>query len=133
MKLLAVLSSLVFAVAPLAAQEAGVPVSDSIAAVAPAPAEAAEHAAQRAGDAAAADEDYITPHITDSHHLELPYWKPPFHYEVSLPQWEPIPIGGREPMLDQRGEAIVRNLRIVGQSPPEHPLEPVLVDFDLTR
>ena len=93
MTLLAVLSSLVFAVAPLAAQEARVPVSDSIAAVAPAPGEAAEHVAQRAGDEAAADEDYITPHITDSHHLELPYWKPPFHYEIELPQWEPIHVG----------------------------------------
>lgn len=28
--------------------------------------------------------DIITPHITDSHHLELPYWKPPFVKELDL-------------------------------------------------
>jgi F-type H+-transporting ATPase subunit a len=93
MKLLAVLCSVVLAIAPLSAQQADLPVSDSIAAVAQTPGEAAEHVAQTAGDEAAADEDYITPHITDSHHLELPYWKPPFHYEVALPQWEPIHLG----------------------------------------
>lgn len=93
MKLLAVLSSLVLVIAPLGAQEPGVPVSDSIAAAAPAPGEAAEHVAQRSGDAAAADDDYITPHIRDSRHLELPYWKPPFHYEIELPHWEPVHLG----------------------------------------
>lgn len=33
--------------------------------------------------------DIITPHITDSHHLELP-----FVGEVELPRWEPVHIGG---------------------------------------
>jgi F-type H+-transporting ATPase subunit a len=33
--------------------------------------------------------DIITPHITDSHHLELPYFG-----EVELPRWKPIHIGG---------------------------------------
>jgi F-type H+-transporting ATPase subunit a len=93
MKLLAALCSLVFAAAPLAAQQADAPVSDSIGAVAQTPGEAADHVAQTAGDEAAADADYITPHITDSHHLELPYWRPPFHYEIELPQWEPIQLG----------------------------------------
>lgn len=41
-----------------------------------------------------ADADYITPHITDSHHLEVPYWKAPFYTEVELPHWQPIVIGG---------------------------------------
>ncbi len=33
--------------------------------------------------------DIITPHIADSHHLELP-----FLGEVELPRWEPVHIGG---------------------------------------
>jgi F0F1-type ATP synthase, subunit a len=33
--------------------------------------------------------DIITPHITDSHHLELP-----FVGELELPRWEPLHIGG---------------------------------------
>jgi len=33
--------------------------------------------------------DIITPHITDSHHLELPYFG-----EYELPRWAPIHIGG---------------------------------------
>lgn len=37
--------------------------------------------------------DYITPHITDSHHMELPYWAPPFYKEVQLPVWEPVHVG----------------------------------------
>jgi F-type H+-transporting ATPase subunit a len=35
--------------------------------------------------------DIITPHITDSHHLELPHWG-----EVELPRWKPVQIGGLE-------------------------------------
>ncbi|MHB1223505.1 MAG: F0F1 ATP synthase subunit A [Gemmatimonadaceae bacterium] len=38
--------------------------------------------------------DIITPHITDSHELELPYWKAPFYKPVHLPRWEPVMIGG---------------------------------------
>lgn len=93
MKLLAVLCSFAFAAAPIAAQQPATPVPDSVAAVVTAPGDAAGHVAQTAGDEAAANEDYITPHIRDSRHLELPYWKPPFHYEVELPQWEPIHLG----------------------------------------
>lgn len=33
--------------------------------------------------------DIITPHITDSHHLELP-----FIGELELPRWKPVEIGG---------------------------------------
>jgi F-type H+-transporting ATPase subunit a len=35
--------------------------------------------------------DMITPHITDSHHLELP-----FLGEYELPRWKPVHIGGLE-------------------------------------
>ncbi len=38
--------------------------------------------------------DLITPHITDSHELELPYWKAPFYKTVHLPRWKPVMIGG---------------------------------------
>lgn len=38
--------------------------------------------------------DIITPHITDSHELEVPYWKAPFYKAVHLPRWKPVVIGG---------------------------------------
>jgi F-type H+-transporting ATPase subunit a len=37
--------------------------------------------------------DFITPHISDGNHLEVPYWKPPFHKEITLPTWEPVHLG----------------------------------------
>jgi F-type H+-transporting ATPase subunit a len=46
--------------------------------------------------------DIITPHITDSYHMEIPYWAPPFAKELCigrhvgtecLPLWEPIHLG----------------------------------------
>ncbi len=37
--------------------------------------------------------DFITPHITDADHLELPYWKAPFHTYYYLPKWPPVHIG----------------------------------------
>ena len=50
--------------------------------------------------------DFITPHITDSYDVDVPYWKAPFVKEVCLgrelpnghcgPAWEPIHIGGWE-------------------------------------
>jgi F-type H+-transporting ATPase subunit a len=55
-----------------------------------------QQALENAGDLAAhpeANVDIITPHITDSHHMEIPYWKPPFYKEVHLPEWEPVQIG----------------------------------------
>jgi F-type H+-transporting ATPase subunit a len=48
-------------------------------AAAPSPVKAEEHQV-----------DIITPHITDSHHLELP-----FAGEVELPRWAPVHIGSR--------------------------------------
>ncbi|MFN2398834.1 MAG: F0F1 ATP synthase subunit A [Gemmatimonadaceae bacterium] len=37
------------------------------------------------GEVAPGNVDIITPHITDSHHMEVPYWKPPFYLEI--PTW----------------------------------------------
>ncbi len=38
-------------------------------------------------------QDIITPHITDSHHLEYPCFKPGFACEIDLPRWAPVHIG----------------------------------------
>jgi F-type H+-transporting ATPase subunit a len=71
----------------------------------PAPAAAqGEHATPAAEHATPEEVDIITPHITDSYELELPYWKPPFARHVCLgrhvgehgcgPLWDPVQIGG---------------------------------------
>ncbi|MFN9311487.1 F0F1 ATP synthase subunit A [Gemmatimonas sp.] len=54
-------------------------------------AEAAAHSAAPAGEKPV---DFITPHITDSRHLEIPALNSHLAAEVELPQWEPIHIGG---------------------------------------
>jgi F-type H+-transporting ATPase subunit a len=51
-------------------------------------------AAESATESARERIDIITPHITDSRHLEVPYWKAPFYREVTLPQWQPVHVGG---------------------------------------
>ena len=38
-------------------------------------------------------QDFITPHITDSHHLEYPCFKSGWVCEYQLPHWDPIQIG----------------------------------------
>ena len=40
-----------------------------------------------------ARQDIITPHITDSHHLEYPCLEPGFACHVELPHWTPIHLG----------------------------------------
>ena len=40
-----------------------------------------------------ARQDIITPHITDSHHLEYPCLEPGFACHVELPHWAPIHLG----------------------------------------
>jgi F-type H+-transporting ATPase subunit a len=37
--------------------------------------------------------DFITPHLLDSHQLDLPYLKSPFVCEVKLPRWSPVRVG----------------------------------------
>jgi F-type H+-transporting ATPase subunit a len=37
--------------------------------------------------------DIITPHITDSHELDLPYYKSPFVCKYLLPRWTPVHVG----------------------------------------
>ena len=60
-----------------------------------APLRAQEHVAEPvAGHAESTD--IITPHITDAHHLEVPWFLPPFAKEIELPRWAPIHIGSLE-------------------------------------
>lgn len=51
---------------------------------------------QHAGESEASQNaDIITPHITDSHHMECPAsWKIWEARECALPRWEPIHLGG---------------------------------------
>jgi F-type H+-transporting ATPase subunit a len=76
MRLGSLLLSLMLLAAPLAAQ-------DSASTFGP----AGDHLAQSSSK----NVDIITPHITDSHQLELPYFG-----EVELPRWKPVHIGGIE-------------------------------------
>ena len=43
--------------------------------------------AQEGQAAPKADVDIITPHITDAHHIEVPWFRPPFAKEVELPRF----------------------------------------------
>lgn len=80
--------------APLVAQEpatvtpATVPVTTPVAAEPTAP---QEHAAAKSENV-----DYITPHITDAHHIEWPSFSAPYVREIELPRIAPIHIGGYE-------------------------------------
>jgi F-type H+-transporting ATPase subunit a len=63
----------------------------------PSPAEGAAHAIEAAGPGAppaqAGGGDIIMPHITDSHHLEIPWFNSHFAKAIELPQWPPIHLG----------------------------------------
>ena len=51
---------------------------------------------QSAASPAAADDhvDIISPHLVDSHELDVPYWRSPFVCQVQLPRWTPVhPFG----------------------------------------
>src|ERR1700752_1273021 len=36
----------------------------------------------------------ILEHLGNSHHLDLPYWKPPYTYPLELPRFAPLQVGG---------------------------------------
>jgi F-type H+-transporting ATPase subunit a len=50
-------------------------------------------AVEQAGPEAAPRVDIIMPHITDSHHLEIPWPNSHFAKEIELPRWAPIHVG----------------------------------------
>ena len=68
----------------------------AIVAAAPLPMSAQEHgAAEHAAPAAPSKPvDFITPHITDSRHLEIPALNSHLAAEIELPHFAPITIGG---------------------------------------
>jgi F-type H+-transporting ATPase subunit a len=109
MKLGSLLILMSFAAAPLAAQQAEVGAG---AHAAPAAARSTtptvqgdahatqrvEHAANTSLDAEgskgeAGKTDIIMPHITDSHHLEIPWINAHWAKEIELPRWAPVHIG----------------------------------------
>lgn len=97
---LSLIAALALSASSLLAQEHGTParpdadslisakVTEEIQGQAPEPTHAAESEASQ-------NVDIITPHISDSHHMECPAsWKIWQARECSLPRWEPIHIGG---------------------------------------
>lgn len=89
------LAALLLAAAPLRAQDhSATPVADSAPVQQDSAALAEATHAPAEGEHTAGPVDIITPHITNSDHMELPYWKFPFFVEVALPHWKPIVIGG---------------------------------------
>ena len=46
-----------------------------------------------AGHGAQGQKDIIMPHITDSHHIEIPWVSAEWGREIELPQWAPVHIG----------------------------------------
>lgn len=81
-------------VALAAAAQPGLSAHATLRAQTPEAAPTQEHPAAEA--AAGESNDYITPHITDSHHLEYPSFKAPFYGEYELPRWAPIHVAGYE-------------------------------------
>jgi F-type H+-transporting ATPase subunit a len=95
MKLASLALLLLGLAAPVRAQDHPQPAQTPPAAThAPTAQENAASAVEQAGPGGAANADIIMPHITDGHHMEVPWPNSHFAKEVTLPQWEPIHIGG---------------------------------------
>ena len=96
---------LLLAAVPLAAQQADGGAGAHSLPAAAAPATQADSATQRVEHAAntsldaegahgeAGKTDIIMPHITDSHHLEIPWPNSHLAKQIELPRWEPIHLG----------------------------------------
>jgi F-type H+-transporting ATPase subunit a len=79
-----------------------------------------EHASPAAEHATPAEVDIITPHITDSYEIEIPYWKPPFAKHFCLgrhvgehgcgPLWDPVHIGNFELQLSPTKHVLMLTL-----------------------
>jgi F-type H+-transporting ATPase subunit a len=53
-----------------------------------------QHAVEQAGPGAEEPKgDIIMPHITDAHHLEIPWFNSHWAKEIELPRWTPIHLG----------------------------------------
>ena len=86
-------ASLMIAVTPRASVAQTVPVESATVVATPmqAPAKSAP-----AEDHVAGPVDFITPHITDSHHLDLPWPNGELVKEIELPRFEPVHFGSVE-------------------------------------
>ncbi|HLA89816.1 MAG TPA: F0F1 ATP synthase subunit A [Gemmatimonadaceae bacterium] len=93
MRVRALVVALVFALGPWGASAQG-----TTKAPAKAPTAAPAEAPAQAPAKEPAREDYITPHISDSRHLELPAFSlaEGFTREVELPRWKPLTVFGVE-------------------------------------
>ena len=93
------LFALLLAVAPLTVQAQHEPAAPAPAAQPTTPAqpptaaENVQHAVEQAGPGAPARPDIIMPHITDSRHLEIPWFNSHFAKEIELPHWDDIHVG----------------------------------------
>ena len=91
--------ALLLAAAPLTMQAqhepaAAAPTAQTPSPQAPTASENVQHAIEQAGPGAPAENpDIIMPHITDSRHLEVPWFNSHFAKAVELPHWEPVQIG----------------------------------------
>jgi F-type H+-transporting ATPase subunit a len=80
--------------APLSAQHpAAAPASVPVASQLDHEANASLGAQAEAEHGAAENADIIMPHITDSHHIEIPWVNAAWGKEIELPQWAPVHIG----------------------------------------
>ncbi len=91
---------LMVAAAPLSAQvhEPATPVAPAATGQTPTATQNVQEAIDHAGPGAEAPAggggDIIMPHITDSRHLEIPWFNSHFAKAIELPHWPPIHIGG---------------------------------------
>jgi F-type H+-transporting ATPase subunit a len=79
--------------APLFAQQHAPSSAAPVAAQLDHQANASLGAEQNAEHGAAENADIIMPHITDSHHIEIPWVNAAWGKEIELPQWAPVHIG----------------------------------------
>ena len=75
-----------FAAARLGAQQPATPVVNHSANV-------SLGAEQPASHGEAKNADIIMPHITDSHHIEIPWFNASWHKVIDLPHWAPVQVG----------------------------------------
>ncbi|HJR63294.1 MAG TPA: F0F1 ATP synthase subunit A [Gemmatimonadaceae bacterium] len=91
------LCAYVWPASPLSAQQHDVDSAVAATAAQESHGQEQDHGGGEHGEDASADAvDIITPHITDSHELEIPCFSHGFACHVELPRWKPITIAGFE-------------------------------------
>jgi F-type H+-transporting ATPase subunit a len=89
------LLALLIALAPISVYAQQEPAAPAATTQPPTAGENVQHAVGQAGPGAEAPKggDIIMPHITDSRHLEIPWFNSHFAKAVELPHWPPLHIG----------------------------------------